>query len=330
MAVWVPWTLGIGNSLIRDVVCALVAVVVTILAMRNLGLYQSRVCAQRSAEVVRTLTAVGVGTATFVALQWMAGNGRVSALRAAEAAALAATVVLLVRWRFGRWLKARRSSGRFLRTVVLVGTNDDALALWTTLEGEPELGYRVGAMIGDRRLEAPWSELPFSTDIEDIGDLAKRVGANGVIVVGSALNSSGGGDVVERALAAGLHLQVWPGLSGLASRRVRMAPVSGVPFLYIEPLRGISKWNEFGKRAMDLVGGSCAVPYLLTDIPRGRCAGQARGPRPGDLSQHPHRPPRSPDHGLQAAHHGSECGADGHDHRRPQRANGRAAVQGDQ
>jgi exopolysaccharide biosynthesis polyprenyl glycosylphosphotransferase len=265
VAVWVPWTIGIGNSRIRDVVCSLVAVIVTVLVMRNLGLYQSRVCAQRSAEAVRTVTAVGIGTATFVALQWMAGNGRVSAFRALDAAAVAATVVLLVRWRFGRWLKARRSSGRFLRTVVLVGTNDDALALWTTLEGEPELGYRVGAVIGDQRPEAPWSDLPFSTDVEDIGNLASGVGANGVIVVGSALNVSGGGEVVEKALAAGLHLQVWPGLSGLASRRVRMAPVSGVPFLYIEPLRGISKWNEFAKRAMDLVGGTvlCLISLPL-------------------------------------------------------------------
>ncbi len=142
-----------------------------------------------------------------------------------------------------------------LRTVVMVGTNDDALALWTTLDSEPELGYRVGAIVGEYRQDAPWEGLPVSTEVEDLGALAHQVGANGVIVVGSALGAGGSGLVVDKALAVGLHLQLWMGLSGLGGRRVRLAPVSGLPFLYIEPFRGLSRANEIGKRAMDLILG---------------------------------------------------------------------------
>jgi exopolysaccharide biosynthesis polyprenyl glycosylphosphotransferase len=253
---WVPWYLGVGNSPLRDLVSALAAIVVTLLAMRKAGLYQSRVCALRSAQVVRTVTAAAVGALAYIVLQWMAGNGRVSVLPALGAALMSCALILLLRWRFDRWLKARRSDGDFLRTVVMVGTNDDALALWTTLDSEPELGYRVGAVVGEFREEVPWAGLPCSSNLEDLGGLAGAVGANGVIVVGSGMGAVGSGAVVEKALAAGLHLQVWSGLSGLGGRRVRLAPVSGLPFLYIEPFRGLSRANEIGKRTVDLILGS--------------------------------------------------------------------------
>jgi exopolysaccharide biosynthesis polyprenyl glycosylphosphotransferase len=259
---WLPWYLHVGNSPIRDLVSAVAALVMTLLVMRKSGLYQSRICALRSAQVVRTVTATTVGALTYLTLQWMAGNGRVSVLSAIVAGLTACALILLVRWRFDRWLKAQRSDGNFLRTVIMVGTNDDALALWTTLDAEPELGYRVGAVIGEQREDAPWEGLPFSTDMEQIGALARQVGANGVIVAGSARGAGGSGAVVEKALAAGLHLQVWSGLSGLGGRRVRLAPVSGLPFLYIEPFHGLSRANELGKRAMDLILG-CTL-FLLT------------------------------------------------------------------
>jgi exopolysaccharide biosynthesis polyprenyl glycosylphosphotransferase len=262
---WVPWYLGVGHSPERDLVSAIAAVVVTLLAMRKAGLYQSRVCALRSTQVVRTVTAAAVGALAYLTLQWMAGHGRVAVLSAVEAVLIACALILVLRWRFDRWLKARRSDGHFLRTVVMVGTNDDALALWTTLDSEPELGYRVGAVVGEYRQDAPWEGLPVSSDLENLGALARQVGANGVIVIGSALGAGGSGVVVEKALAAGLHLQVWTGLSGLGGRRVRLAPVSGVPFLYIEPFRGLSRANEIGKRAMDLTLG-CTLCLLTLPL----------------------------------------------------------------
>ena len=63
---------------------------------------------------------------------------------------------------------------------------------------------------------------------------------------------------VDGALAANLHVQVWPGLYGLSSRRARMAPISGVPILYVEPKK-VSTWQRFTKRGMDLVLGTLLV-----------------------------------------------------------------------
>ena len=123
------------------------AVVVTLFVMQCAGLYRSRVCAQRSLEAFRVVIASAIGTAAFISCDAIAE--RVSVVGPLEAGAAAVLAILLLRWRFNRWLLARRSASKFLRTVVMVGTNEDAEALWRLLSDEPELGYRVGGVAGE-------------------------------------------------------------------------------------------------------------------------------------------------------------------------------------
>jgi len=244
----------------RRALCSAAAVIVTMLSMHRAGLYRSRVCALRSAEAARTIAAAVLGAGVFATGEWLAGSA--SAWPAVEGAVSAAVAVLVVRWRFGRWLKARRSEGWFLRTVVLVGTNEDSAALWKMFADEPELGYRVGAVIGDRRLEEPWRRLDGCAELQGLEALATRVGATGVIVVGSAMGFDTGSEAVSRALRAGLHVQFCPGFHGLSSKRFRMAPVSGVPMLYIEP-RDVATWRLWTKRAIDLTVTVLICPFAL-------------------------------------------------------------------
>jgi exopolysaccharide biosynthesis polyprenyl glycosylphosphotransferase len=226
--------------------------------MHRAGLYRARVCALRSSEAARTIVAAFLGAVVFAAGEWLAGS--VSSWPAVEGAVSATVAVLIVRWRFGRWLKARRSEGRFLRTVVIVGTNEDSAALWNMLSDEPELGYRVGAVIGEGTLDEPWHDLEGCVKVDGLEMLATRVGATGVIVVGSAVGFSDGSEAVSRALRAGLHVQICPGFSGVSSKRIRMAPVSGVPMFYVEP-RDVAKWRLFAKRAIDLTVTAVIFPF---------------------------------------------------------------------
>jgi len=243
----------------RRALCSAAAVIVTIVSMHRAGLYRSRVCALRSTETARTILATVLGAGVFAAGEWLAGSA--SAWPTIEGAVSASVAVLVVRWCFGRWLKARRSEGSFLRTVVLVGTNEDGAALWKMFTDEPELGYRVGAVIGDRTLDEPWHRLDGCAEVSGLEALAKRVGATGVIVVGSAVGFSVGSEAVSGALKAGLHVQICPGLHGLSSKRIRMAPVSGVPMLYVEP-RDVARWRLFAKRAIDLAVTAAILPFV--------------------------------------------------------------------
>jgi Bacterial sugar transferase len=118
------------------------------------------------------------------------------------------------------------------------------------------ISYRIGGVVGRLGPASPSEEVQNCLDIDGLDDLVERTGANGVVngvkVVGGALDATDRRRAVDQALATGLHVQVWPGLDGFSSRRTRMAPVSGVPLLYVEP-KAIASWQLAVKRGMDFV-----------------------------------------------------------------------------
>jgi lipopolysaccharide/colanic/teichoic acid biosynthesis glycosyltransferase len=98
--------------------------------------------------------------------------------------------------------------------------------------------------------------------LADLGVLAAEAGARGVIIVDGALGGKTTSAAVNEALAAGLHVQVWPGLLGLSARRMRMSPVLGVPVFYVEP-RNSSRWQEVVKRLMDVTLTLMVLPLVV-------------------------------------------------------------------
>jgi exopolysaccharide biosynthesis polyprenyl glycosylphosphotransferase len=229
--------------------CAVGAVAVTLFAMHRSGLYRARVCALRSHEAVRVFASAVFGTAGFLALQYV--GMRVDVADALAAGGASVATVLVMRWRFGRWIRAHRSESRYLRTVLLVGANEDAEGLWTILSEEPGLGYRVGGVVGEARHDAPWAGLPKAAGPTQIPELARATGAGGVIVVASALGPRERTRAVNTSLASGLHVQLWPGFYGTSARRTRLVPTSGVPLLYVEP-RHVAPWQLAAKRVTDV------------------------------------------------------------------------------
>jgi exopolysaccharide biosynthesis polyprenyl glycosylphosphotransferase len=241
------------------VISAAIAVACTMMVLARVGLYLSRVSAVRSVEVARVMGSCLVGAGAYALAQWLAGS--LSPLNPVFGAVLATTLILLLRWRFARWLKAKRLTGQYLRPVILVGTNQDASALWSMLNEEPELGYRIVAVIGPPSIRAPWKGLPSSVHVTDLGPLAARVGATGVMIVVSGLEADLRSTAMQHALASHLHVQLWTGISDVSNRRLRTVPVSGVPFLYVEP-RKVAAWQPVAKRAMDVLIASATC--LLT------------------------------------------------------------------
>jgi exopolysaccharide biosynthesis polyprenyl glycosylphosphotransferase len=246
-----------GPRLGQQVTASAVAFLVTLAVMRRSGLYLSRVCALRSAEAVRVFAASAAGTGASVISEALAGRVHVADL--VEMGAVSAVAVLLLRWRFTRWLKTKRAASKYLRTIVMVGTNEDAEGLWALLGAEPELGYRIGGVAGEPRAGAPWLGVLACAATDRIGALAGDVGASGVMVVASALSPVERAKAVNAALDAGLHVQVWPGLHGVPARRTHMTPLSGIPLLYVER-KGVTRSHFVVKRVLDLVlGTSLAV-----------------------------------------------------------------------
>jgi exopolysaccharide biosynthesis polyprenyl glycosylphosphotransferase len=241
---------------------ALAATVVTLVCIQILGLYRSRLCAQRGQEVVRIVLAVLAGAVAFELLR--GGDHRDSA--ALLAAGCCALALLAFRWMYRQWLRAQRARGRYLRSIVMVGTNEDAVAVWTMLHSQPELGYEIRGVIGQSGSGPEWRDLPCSPAFDQLAGVAQEAEASGVLVVANALSADELHEVIEISTALGLHVQVWPGFRGLGARRVRHYPMSGETFIYVEPGRRPA-WQISAKRALDLLGAALglllAAPILL-------------------------------------------------------------------
>ena len=244
----------------QSVAVPLAAAAATLVVMQMAGLYRSWVCSEFSRQAARIIAATAVGGFVLAASGWLAGSVSTTPAAPAVVGAVAAAALLIVlRWRYRRWLKNKRAGGHFLRTVVLVGANEDAAAMRQMLSDEPELGYRVGGVVGKQAQMAAWPGIPHRSGLSDLPQLAHEVGAEGVILVGSAVTAAESAAAVQDSLACGLHVQFWPGLAGVLSSRIRTTPVSGLPMLYVQAHRPPA-WQEAAKRAIDIVTAAILLP----------------------------------------------------------------------
>jgi len=245
----------------RSVAVWLAAVVATLYVIKLAGLYRSWVCSEFSRQAARIVGATAVGGLVLIAAGWLAGFLSTAPFGPAIEGAIAASFLMIVlRWRFRRWLKNKRAAGHYLQTIVLVGSNEDAAAMRQMLADEPELGYRVGGVAGKPSQLALWQDMPHAP-LAELPQLADEVGAEGVILVGSAMTSAESGAAVRDSLACGLHVQFWPGLAEVLSSRIRTAPVSGLPMLYVEAHKP-PKWHMAAKRAIDIAAAAFLLPLV--------------------------------------------------------------------
>jgi len=247
----------------RQWAAAFAALVVTLVAMRLLRLYQSRLCVQRGQEITRIVVAVAAGA---VALELIRRDWEHSFAMTIIAAGSCVLAVIALRGMFGQWLRAQRAMGRHVRGLVMIGTNDDAVAVWTMLHTQPELGYVVRGIIGQTEQHPEWEHLRSGQNLNDLPEIARQTDATGVLLVANALSASEVHDAIELGTAQGLHVQIWPGFRGLRTRRIAWHPMSGETFLYVEPERHPT-WQLAAKRAVDVLGAAIGLlivaPILL-------------------------------------------------------------------
>ena len=302
---------------------ALAATAVTLAAMQLLGLYRSRLCVQRGQEAARIVLAVAAGAVTFELLRGGQDRSDAAAIVVAGSCILA---LLVFRWMFTQWLRAQRVQGRYRRGLVMIGTNEDAVAVRTMLDSQPELGYEVRGIIGEPRANSDWTHIPDGPALAQLPALARETDATGVMLVANALSAAEIHDAIELSTAHGLHVQVWPGFRGLGSRRVRRFPMSGETFLYVESAQG-TIWRSAVKRAIDILGATLGLLDRGTGPPDSLDRHQIGGRWPCPLPTGEDRIERGTLRGLQAS--------DDESRRRrgrrpgfPQRADRRSAVQG--
>lgn len=265
---WATWaafvTIG-PPSRGADVTAAALATVATLATVAVLHLYRSRVCAVHSVEVVGLAkAAMFAGVALQTAKDPL--GLRISVADIAVGALFAFVALLAGRRAFRGWLSAQRRKGRHLRSVVVVGTNDEGRALVAMLRRNPEAGYQVIGLLGDRHGTANSGVVPWLGPESATAEVVERLGANGAFLAASALSPAQLNESVRELMANGDHVHLSSSLRGISSRRVRLQPISREMMFHLEPAR-LGRWEQLAKRGIDIVlatvGLVASAPVLL-------------------------------------------------------------------
>jgi exopolysaccharide biosynthesis polyprenyl glycosylphosphotransferase len=241
------------------IAAALSAVMVILMAAQKL--YRARTCSMRAVEVA------GVGrSAALCAVAAVALHKAVEASPAGTAVVLGAVcsfgAVTYLRGVYASRLRAFRSRGLLARPVCVLGTNDEAQRLVQLLEGQPELGFRVVAVLGD---PATWEQRELNVPAMDYsGDPAVVVHtlrATGVIIAVTAVAAHDLDRIVRQLVTSGLHVQVSTGLTRVGHQRLQVSPLSHQVLFYVEPT-GFAAWQLALKRTIDIVLTSMGLVLL--------------------------------------------------------------------
>jgi exopolysaccharide biosynthesis polyprenyl glycosylphosphotransferase len=232
------------------------AVVVNMTLLVAHNLYLARVCSVRATELQ------GLGRSVLVTAVVLVGAEQALRanlpLREVWLAALITFALLATgRGAFASWLRRHRAAGRFVRGLVLVGADADAIELAAVTREHPELGFRVCGYVG-RPGYSDRIRAPHLGDVSQVVRAVKGTNATGVVIIASALDAEVLNQVVRRLLDHGIRVHLSSGLRGIAYQRFRATPLAYEPLFFIEPA-SLTSWEAFCKRTIDIVGAAIGL-----------------------------------------------------------------------
>ena len=158
------------------------------------------------------------------------------------------------------FLRLRRS-GRMLRPILVVGTDDNAASLVQTVQQRPELGYWAVGFVAAGAPETDLHGVPLLGDLTNVEDVAAEHGATGVLISLYSVDGPTVNSLTRRLTDAGLHVTLVSSLHDIDIQRLRVQEIDNQALLYIEPTIRTG-WRYVAMRAFDYVVAS--VGLLLT------------------------------------------------------------------
>ncbi|MEE8331807.1 MAG: sugar transferase [Acidimicrobiia bacterium] len=153
-------------------------------------------------------------------------------------------------------LRRSWSRGEGVQRTLIVGVNEESIAVADAMRQDGESGYEVAGFLDDRH-PIGWKVLGDLSVIgpiqEDAVAVAHHHGAGLVVVAPSAVEPG-----TLRRLAVGLEgsdidLAIAPSLFEVVTRRLTVESIGNVPLLQVKQIR-IEGFRAFAKRALDVVG----------------------------------------------------------------------------
>lgn len=162
----------------------------------------------------------------------------------------------------------RRGSG--LRSVLLIGDDDQAAALHRLVMDHPGLGVEVVGLVGLSDTPSPsLAGVPRMGSLDELETALHSSGARGALIAAGAFSPDTVADIVRRSNMAGASLHLSSGVNGISHRRLALSPVAFEPLLFIKAQRGRSS-QSVPKRFIDILGASVilllAFPVLIAVV----------------------------------------------------------------
>ncbi|MDQ1438825.1 MAG: hypothetical protein QOK43_2454 [Acidimicrobiaceae bacterium] len=232
------------------------AVPLWLVVFSRYGLHAARHVSGRRAELIRLGHAFAVCVATLPVIGAMA-DVAVPRRWLLTVAAAGVAALLVEREIVRRSFNLVRRQGRLLRPVAVAGDGPEAAALVAMLHDQPELGYRVVAMVADND-DADIS--PRQKVVEQL----QAAGIRHVLVATTDVECSISNRLVRALTDAGIHVELSSSLRDIDASRLSVRTLGRHPVLYVEPVRR-SGWRAAAKRAFD-TAAACAALILTAPL----------------------------------------------------------------
>ena len=229
-----------------------------LLVLRAQGLFRTRVSSIRVLEITRLTRSMGIFGFVLYGVDRVIHFGlRWSDVVTTVVVAYLGLIVSRACYR--AWVGWARQSGRFLRKVMIIGSNVEAARMVRLFDVHREVGVEVVGVLGDRG-EAVRSGLGpmWRGPTSRAAETALAVGASGVIVCPGAVPASELSPLIRSMHSNELYVHLGLGVGGFDVRRLKSAPLAYEPLMFCEPL-SINRWGLAVKRGFDVVSSLVAI-----------------------------------------------------------------------
>ncbi|WP_461475031.1 sugar transferase [Microbacterium sp. HJ5] len=207
---------------------------------------------------------VNATLAVFAMLVAIAFFLRMDVARSLFALALPVGLVLLLlsRWIWRQWLRARQRAGHYVYRAVMVGEPAKLRHIIREIRRTPDSGYVIVGAITTKPDIADLSGVPVVGGLSDATAAVESLGADTVIVSSAdeldpAAMRRLGWAMADREI----DWIVAPALTDVAGPRIHATPVAGLPLIHVE-YPTLEGYKRFAKRTLDIVGSSLLIVLL--------------------------------------------------------------------
>jgi exopolysaccharide biosynthesis polyprenyl glycosylphosphotransferase len=221
-------------------------------------MYLARVSSVRAVELSRLFRVTAM---LFVLMVLVLRVTHIETRLREVAVASVLTLLFLVigRSAYRAWIANARRNNRFIRRVLVIGTNQEAAEFVGLIRDHPETGFRISGVVGDRddAIENNLMHLWLGV-AEDATAELRGSDVNGVVLMVSALESAELNELVRELQTAQVHIHLSNGVRGINYRRLRAAPIVHEPLFYVEQST-LHRHQLMIKRGLDIVGAGLAM-----------------------------------------------------------------------